>query len=71
MKVNVRIKKVVDVEMEVNDKYKPLSDDAFWVVNPIKADCLSNDLASDIEDSEEDIEVIFVEDMNENMLYEG
>lgn len=71
MKVNVRIRKVVDVEMEVDDKYKPLSDDAFWVMNPFKADCLSNEMAADIENSEEDIEVIFVEDMNGNMLFEG
>lgn len=71
MKVNVRIRKVVDVEMEVDDKYKSLSDDAFWVVNPFKADCLSGEMAIDIENSEEDIEVIYVEDMNGNMLFEG
>jgi hypothetical protein len=71
MKVNARIRKVIDVEIEIDDKYKPLSDDAFWVTNPHKADCLSGEMAIDIENREEDIEVIYVEDMNGNMLFEG
>lgn len=71
MKIHARIRKVVDVEMEVDDKYKPLSDDAFWVVDPSKANYLSNEMAVDIESSEEDIEVIYVEDINGNILFEG
>ena len=71
MKVNARIRKVIDIEIEVDDKYQPLSNDAFWVTNPHKADCLSGEMAIDIEKTEDDIEVIFVEDMNGHMIYEG
>lgn len=70
MKVNVRIRKVVDVEMEVNDKYKSLSAAAFWVADPFEANCLSHEMATDIENSEEDVEVIYVEDMEGNLIFE-
>lgn len=71
MKVNVRIRKVIDAEIEIDDKYKPLSNDAFWSVNPFEAERLSLDMAKNIEETEDDIEVIYVEDMNGNMLFEG
>ena len=71
MKVNARIKKVVDIEIEIDDKYQPLSNDAFWSVNPFAAERLSLDMAWDIEETEDDIEVIYVEDKNGHMLFEG
>lgn len=71
MKVRATVKKVVDIEIEIDDKYQPLSNDAFWSVNPSEAERLSLDMAWNIEETADDIEVICVEDMNGNMLFEG
>ena len=71
MKVRATVKKVVDIEIEIDDKYQPLSNDGFWSVNPFEAEHLSLDMVWDIEEKEDDIEVICVEDMNGNMLFEG
>lgn len=71
MKVRATVKKVVDIEIEIDDKYQPLSNDAFWSVSPFEAEHLSFDMAWDIEETADDIEVICVEDMNGHMLFEG
>ena len=71
MKVRATVKKVVEIEVEIDDKYQPLSSDAFRSVNPFEAEHLSLDMVWDIEEKEDDIEVICVEDMNGNMLFEG
>lgn len=71
MKVRATVKKVVDIEIEIDDKYQPLSNDAFWSANPFEAEHLSFDMAWDIEETADDIEVICVEDMNGRMIFEG
>ena len=70
MKVHATVKKVIDIEIEIDDKYQPLSNDTFWSVNPFEAECLSFDMAWDIEETADDIEVICVEDMNGHMIFE-
>lgn len=71
MKVRATVKKVVEIEVEVDDKYQPLSSDTFRSVNPFEAEHLSFDMAWDIEETADDIEIICVEDMDGNMLFEG
>ena len=71
MKVRATVKKVVEIEVEVDDRYQPLSNNIFRSVNPFEAEHLSFDMAWDIEKTANDMEVICVEDMNGNMLFEG
>lgn len=72
MKVRARVCRYEDIEVEVGEKYRPLSDEYdIWSKNPDMAENLSNELAQNIENSEDDMAVIYVEDMNGNVLFEG
>ena len=72
MKVRARVCRYEDIEVEVDEKYRPLSDEYnIWSKNPDMAENLSNELAQNIENSEDDMTVIYVEDMEGNMLFEG
>ena len=73
MKVRARVCRYEDVEMEVDEKYRPLSDEYdIWSKDPDRAEELSNDLRWAVEREEgDDTDVIYIEDMNGNMLFEG
>lgn len=72
MKVRARVCRYEDIEVEVDEKYRPLSDEYdIWSKNPDRAEELSIELAQNIENSEDDMAVIYVEDMEGNMLFEG
>lgn len=72
MKVRARICKYEDFEVEVDEKYRPLSNDNFWSKNSSEANNLSHDLAWDVEcEAGDDTDIIYIEDMNGYMLFEG
>ena len=70
MKVRAGIKKWVEIEVEVSDKYLPLSHDSIWTDDYHRAIELSNDLGRTVENSEDDIEVLYIEDMDGKILFE-
>ena len=73
MKVRARVCRYEDIEVEVNEKYRPLSSQYdIWSKDPDRAEALSNDLAWDVEcEAGDDTDVIFIEDMEGTMLFEG
>lgn len=70
MKVRASVKKWVEIEVEVSDKYLPLSNDAIWTDNYRLAMELSNELAFTVENSEDDIEVYCIETMDGKIIFE-
>lgn len=70
MKVRAGVKKWVEIEVEVSDKFLPLSHDAIWTDDYRLAMKLSNELASTVENSEDDIEVYCIETMDGKIIFE-
>ena len=71
MKVRANVCRYEDIIVEVDEKYRPLSDYTIWSKNPDMAKNLSNELTRNIENSEDDMTVNYIEDMEGNMLFEG
>ncbi len=69
MKVRASVKKWVEIEVEVSDKFLPLSDDAIWTDDDRLATKLLNELAFTIENSEDDIEVGYIETMDGKIIF--
>lgn len=73
MKVRARVCRYVDIEVEVSDKFIPLTDDEFWSkCRGSSSYNLSVDLAEEVskEIGDDETDVIYIEDMNGNMLFE-
>ena len=73
MKVKCVISVVTEREVEVDDKFLPLSDDNFWANNNREANQLSNHLKEEVENKlleDDEIELIYIEDINGNIIFE-
>ncbi len=72
MKVRANIQKMIEREVEVDDKFLPLCEDDFWANHWLEAMRLSDYLKEEVNKKllDDETEVVYIEDINGNIIFE-